>query len=433
MEKANNDDSHPNVLGDESQPGASGSETRPIQIEDERKPLPVSSRLDTDIHSNELPEQEGDLTAADDWSTSGSSAPYDTDAGGSSSGDEPPRKEVVSSRRWFWLFLVGIIALIMIASGSAYAGYHSGVQQRENFEATLVANEAQQQFELGLRDIEAGRYDIARQRFEYVIRINPNYPGVTEQLAIVLLELNTTATPTPVPTPTITPTPDMRGVEELFSQAQMLLADQQWEQAIETLLNLRKEDPDFHAIKVDGMLYVALRNLGVRKILQDADLEGGTYDLALAESFGPIDVEARNYSTWANLYVTGASFWDLNWREASYYFGQLIQAAPNLRDATNITATERFRIATLNYAQFLIEIDEWCLAQEQFQRLLALNPNPAVEPTATWVAERCEQAQQEPEEPTPEPTEDDENGSTEEPDETPTPESTQGPTSTPTP
>jgi tetratricopeptide (TPR) repeat protein len=337
------------------------------------------------------------------------------------------------SYRWLWLFLIGVAVLAVIASGSAYAGYQTGVQQRDSIEATQIANEAQQQYELALRDIEVGRFDTARQRLEYVIRINPNYPNVTEKLALVLLELNTTATATVAPSPTLTPTPDMRGVEELFSQAQMLLAEQQWERAIETLLNLRKEDADFNAIKVDGMLYVALRNLGVRKILQDADLEGGTYDLALAEAFGPIDVEARNYSTWANLYVTGASFWDLNWREAAFYFGQLAQVAPNLRDATNITATERFRIATLNYAQFLIGNDEFCLAQEQFQRLLAMSPNPAIEPTATWVAERCEQSQQEPEEPTPEPTDEDQNGETEEPEETPTPEGTEEAATTPTP
>ncbi|MBE0411450.1 MAG: hypothetical protein IBX69_17135, partial [Anaerolineales bacterium] len=116
-----------------------------------------------------------------------------------------------------------------------------------------------------------------------------------------------------------------------------------------------------------------------------------------------------------------------------FYFGQLAPVAPNLRDATNITASERFRIATLNYAQSLIAIDEFCLAQEQFERLLAFSPNPAVEPTAVWVGERCEQAQQEPEEPTPEPPDDDQNGEDDEGEETPTSEVTEEATVTPTP
>jgi|GEM_PF-733835 len=433
MERANNDDTYHNLLGNEDISGSSASLTRPVQLSNEGESPQTSSWADSDVPNTELPDQGEGRSVDDERLLNDQTLAEKTEDGGSTSGGGEKDIESRGSRRWLWVFLVGIFVLVLVASGSAFAGYQSGIQQRDNVQATQIADEIQHQYELGLQDVEARRYDIARQRFEYVIRNDPNYPGVIEQLALVLLELNTVATLTPVPTPMATETPDTRNAEELFMQAQMHLFDKQWEQAIRTLLNLRKEDPEFHAVKVDGMLYVALRNLGVQKILHDADLEGGTYDLALAEAFGPIDIEARNYTTWANLYVTGASFWDLNWREAVFYFGQLSQIAPNLRDATNITATERFRLATLNYAEFLITNGEWCLAQEQFQILLALGSNPAVEPTATWAAEQCEQSLQEPETPTPEPTDDDENGQTAEPDVTPTPDSNQEPTSTPTP
>jgi tetratricopeptide (TPR) repeat protein len=39
------------------------------------------------------------------------------------------------------------------------------------------------QFELGVADMDAGRYEMARKRFEYVIEINPNFPGIEEKLA----------------------------------------------------------------------------------------------------------------------------------------------------------------------------------------------------------------------------------------------------------
>ncbi|GAH16225.1 unnamed protein product, partial [marine sediment metagenome] len=94
------------------------------------------------------------------------------------------------------------------------------------------------------------------------------------------------------------PTPDMRGAEDLFSHSQILLADQKWTEAIDTLLKLRKDDPDYQTVKVDSMLYVALGNRGVERILREGDLEGGTYDLALAEKFGPLDVEASSMRTW---------------------------------------------------------------------------------------------------------------------------------------
>mgnify|MGYP001822447201 FL=1 len=293
------------------------------------------------------------------------------------------------SLSWPLLIIISLSALLLIAATSAVSGYFSGINERTNFEVTQVAMQVEEQYQLGLEDMQAKRYELARQRFEYVIKLDPNYPGVTEQLAMVLLEINTTATPTTVPTPTLTPTPDMRGAGELYSQSQLLLADGKWTEAIDTLLKLRKDEPDYQTIKVDSMLYVALRNRGVDRILREGDLEGGTYDLALAEKFGPLDVEASNMRTWADLYKTGASFWGLDWGQSAYYFGQIIIVAPNLRDNTNMTAAERFRIATIKYGDFLSANKEWCLAQEQYEAAFSLGSDPSIEPTADWVTMRC--------------------------------------------
>lgn len=293
---------------------------------------------------------------------------------------------------WRWLIALSIAMLFLVAAASAIGGYYSGIQQRTRFEATQVAGEVSRQFELGLQDMQSGRFEVARQRFEYVIRLDPAYPGVTERLAEVLLELNTTATPTAIPTPTLTPTVDLRSAEELFSQAQVLLADERWSEAIDTLLKLRKDEPGYKTVEVDSMLYVALRNRGVHRILNEADLEGGTYDLALAERFGPLDVEASNMRNWADLYVTGASFWGLDWGQAAYFFGQLVPVAPNLRDRSNLTAGERFRQASIKYGDFLAENGEWCQALEQYEIALDFGSDPAVEPTASWVADECAEA-----------------------------------------
>ena len=302
------------------------------------------------------------------------------------------------------LIIISLIALLLIAATSAYGGYLSGINERTNFEAIQVAQQVTEQYQLGLQDLEAKRYELARQRFEYVIKLDPNHPGVTEKLAQVLLELNTTATPTLVPTPTLTPTPDMRGAEELFSHSQILLADEKWTEAIDTLLKLRKDEPDYQTVKVDSMFYVALRNRGVERILREGDLEGGTYDLALAEKFGPLDVEASNMRTWADLYKTGASFWGLDWGQSTFYFGQIIVVAPNLRDNTNMTAAERFRIASIKYGDVLAANKEWCLAQQQYEAALIFGSNPSIEPTATWVTKKCTNSQKKDEPRAPEAT-----------------------------
>jgi len=277
----------------------------------------------------------------------------------------------------------------LIASVGAWGGYRAGISQRINQESTQISGQVKEQFDLGVQDRIAGRYEAARQRLEFVIQHDPGYPGVTDQLAAVLLALNTTATATRAPLPTLIPTLDTRSSDELFSQARSFLEKQDWSGAIDALLVLRKNDPSYQTVKVDTMFYVALRNRGVHEILNDGDLEAGTYDLALAERFGPLDVEASNYRTWANIYVTGVSFWGLDWEQSVSYFYQLLQIAPNLRDLSNITATERFITATVRYGDFLAQNDKWCLAIEQYKIAYSYNPNLAIAPTATWVTDKC--------------------------------------------
>jgi hypothetical protein len=128
--------------------------------------------------------------------------------------------------------------------------------------------------------------------------------------------------------------------------------------AIETTYS-RKRYPDYND-KSRRMLYVALRNRGVDKIALEADLEGGMYDLTLAEKFGPLDAEATNWRSWAELYRLGAGFWDIDWGQAVNYFSQLASAAPNLMDGSGLTARDRYREALLSYGDWLVQKGEWC-------------------------------------------------------------------------
>jgi tetratricopeptide (TPR) repeat protein len=300
----------------------------------------------------------------------------------------PPSGKRSSPLRW--IALLGILALILIAAGSAYAGYQSGIGQRTGAEATQIALQVEEQFELGVQDMEARHFDLARQRFEYVIRYNPNYPGVTDKLAEVLLNMNSTATPTIIPTPTVTPTPDTRGVEELFSQAQDHLNNSEWTLAIDTLLALRKADLNFQPVWVDGGLYVAYRNRGKDKILRDGDLEGGIYDLTQAEQIGPLDADSKSYLTWASLYKTGASFWELDWAQAVYYFAQIAPALPNLRDGSGWTATERLRLAYAGYGDFLLKNGDACAAVEQYDLALSMGSDTLVEEARNNAIDECD-------------------------------------------
>jgi tetratricopeptide (TPR) repeat protein len=304
------------------------------------------------------------------------------------SGEQNSKKQP----KW-WLYVgIGLVILLLIAGISAVTGYASGISKRKGAESTQVAQQLDEQYQLGLQDMAQGKYEQARQRFEFILENDPNYPEVTDKLAEVLLQLNTTATPTLVPTSTLTPTPDLRSEEELFSQAQDYILNEDWQNALDTSLQLRKLDPAYQDVAVDGMIFLSLRNLGVRKIL-NADLEGGIYDLTLAKKYSPLDVEAEALNNWATLYITGASFWELDWGQAAYYFGQVAPHAPNLRDGTGLTAIERYLTALVKYGEFLANQKKWCEAQKQFEAYLAMSNNAEVEQALAVARNKCEKTQ----------------------------------------
>lgn len=301
-----------------------------------------------------------------------------------------PQKAARKKRLSGWaLAVLGLLGLVLVAGLSALGGYFSGIDLRMNAEGTQVGQAAQQQYELALQDIEAGEYALARQRLEYVLRIDPNYPGAVDKLADVLLELNTTATPTLAPTPTVSPTPDMRGVEELFTQAQQAVINGEWQAAVDALNSLRSADPEFHAVEVDGLYFIAFRNLGSDKILKEANLEEGIYQLSLAERFGLLDAEAKALFNWSSLYIKGASFWELDWGQATFYFSQVAPYAPNLRDGSGLTAMQRYQTAIVKYIQQLFNDKNWCEAKAQLEIALTMMQDPELQNALVTATERC--------------------------------------------
>ncbi len=307
--------------------------------------------------------------------------------------EEQPAETKTGSPRWRWFVIGGIGAILLIALLSGWSGYNSGINLRTDAQATQESVAIEEQYVLALQEIEEGEYYRARQRLEYIIQINPSFPGVTDKLSDVLLLINATATPSPVPTPTLTPTPDTRQadeVEKLFSQAQGQLANDDTSGAIETLLLVRKLDPGYQMVAIDGMLFIALRNRGLDKISILGELEEGVYDLSLAERFGPLDTEAEGFLIWAKMYITGASFWELDWSQAVYYFSQVAPQLPSLRDGSGWTAKERYRLALYNFGNTLMAANDPCQASEQYSLSLSLAYDPDVELVLVEANNKCE-------------------------------------------
>ncbi|GAB4492015.1 MAG: hypothetical protein Fur0016_25550 [Anaerolineales bacterium] len=279
----------------------------------------------------------------------------------------------------FWISL--LVLLFVIAAGS-FGGYSLGISERVAAAKAQSIGQLDEQMAAARLDMEAGRYEIARQRLEWILSKDASYPGVSEMLVEAQVRLSITPTLPPTATPTLTPTPDMRAQETILANARQQIQSKDWDGAIASLDALRKADPTYHVVEVDGMYFIALRNRGIDQILgrgafQTTNLEGGLYDLTLAERFGPLDNQALSLRTGARMYIQASSFFGVDWPQAVNYFGEVYRLYPGLRDATGVTAGERYREALLNYGDQKAEekkMNDRCIAIDLWNEAAAISP-----------------------------------------------------------
>ena len=259
-------------------------------------------------------------------------------------------------------FFLNLLVFLLIVGLGIFGGYQSGIGIRLRNQELLVSQQVGDQFSRALVDIQFGNYGAAQQRLEYIIKIDPSFPGAMEKLTEVMV-----LSSIPTATPFVSPTPELivddTNYEGLLAQAKQLVAAQQWQNALVVLDTMRQKDPTFHTVEVDGMYYFALRNLGV-DFIQAGNLEGGIYELTLAERFAPLDATAYGLRDSARYYINAASFWELDWKLSAEYFSQL--NGSGLWDGT-MTATERYRIAAMRYGDQLYAEEQYCEAYEQYQ------------------------------------------------------------------
>src|SRR3989304_3543495 len=121
-------------------------------------------------------------------------------------------RSILKQARWM------IPTLLLVVSLAAFAGYRVGERERAQARQGEVQQIIQEQFSLGLQDLEQEQFETARQRFEYIIRLDPAFPAAAERLADALLGLSEPLFPTPDAI-AATPTPNLAPVAEILDQA----------------------------------------------------------------------------------------------------------------------------------------------------------------------------------------------------------------------
>ncbi len=292
----------------------------------------------------------------------------------------------------FLLVLAGIVILVLLGGAGSWFGYQSAVASRVEQEDENRITVAVTQYQMGLADLEAGRFETARQRFEYVVRVDPSFPGATEKLAQAMVSIATQTVQVEQPTAEVTmeftPTPDNRNVEEKYANAVALFNNSDWDSVIDVLMSLRKSDASYKAVEADDMFYAALRQRGITKI-GIGQLESGIYDLALAERFAPLDRESEGFRSIARLYIIGASFWGVDWGQAYDYFSQVAAGSPGMVDSSGYTAAQRLAYAAAKYGDIVYASGDYCSARDYYSQGIQAANISNMAATATKAAYDC--------------------------------------------
>jgi len=282
---------------------------------------------------------------------------------------EPGIKQVKRKhphRRWI---LFGILSIVILVLAGSAVGYGLAIEKRISAEKDQLLVAATTQYELALTDERNGRLASALNRLEYVKVIYPQFPGIEQKLAEVMTAIASSTTPvaaTPPVALTPQPTRVTYTVSDLYQNAQAQYTNQEWQNLIETVLAIRDADPTYEVIKVDDLYYAGLRNEGIL-LIQQGSLETGLYDFALAERIGPIDTDAEAYRNWARMYLTGASWWGINWEKVTIYFSQLFAMVPELSDSSGMSVRRRYSDALTYWGDQLAATGDYCGAVQKYE------------------------------------------------------------------
>lgn len=279
-------------------------------------------------------------------------------------------------------FLILFLVLGGVLAVAVVGGYRAGVAERDVAAATAQFAELTRQYQLGIDDLAAGRYTLAVERFEFILAIDPNFPGAADRLA----EARAAVTPSPVtatlaPTPVVTVNPQT--VAKLFAEAQSAFEAKDWDTTIQKINALWLADPAYEPSAARNMLYNSFRNRGIDNI-NAGKLELGLTDLDQASKIGALDAEAQQYQQWATIYMNGISYWGLNWPRTIETFQLLYTIAPYFRDTI-----ARLHDAHLAYAKQLDAGGDPCSAVAEYAAALELQFDQAVEDKRSAAETAC--------------------------------------------
>jgi tetratricopeptide (TPR) repeat protein len=284
-------------------------------------------------------------------------------------------KHPLASTTW----LAGIFACVLFSAlaVSGVGGYFAGQDERYLRATQTTVFEMDAQSTLGVQNIAQGQYALAVQRLRWVLERRPDYPGAADAL-------QQAETKNAGDVPTLLP-PDPNNPAAIFDEARQYFDAKEWAHAIARLQDLQVIAPDHRPDEVREMLYDALVTLGLEYVRADR-LQEGLSLLDQAAAIKPLDDQAAGERRLATLYVTGRSYWNLNWVVVIQNFKAIYAVAPNYYDVQ-----ERLPKAYIAYADQLVALGAQCDAAENYKAGLQIKPDAEVKLRLSAATLACSQ------------------------------------------
>ena len=222
---------------------------------------------------------------------------------------------------------------------------------------------------------------MAIQRLEFILTAEPNFPSAAQRYNDLQATTRANRHADSAPDPDSSCHRARRA--QSFSRSANGDQRQRLGHGDSKINALRFGAPSYEPLRVNNLLYTALRNRGVNTI-QTGSFELGLTDLDEASKIGSLDTEALQYQQWATIYINGVSYWGLNWQRTTRDFDLLYKLAPNFRDTKT-----RARDAHLTYASILIGKNDSCNAVLEYAAAFAVENNQVTDDRRKAAEETC--------------------------------------------
>ncbi|MEA3308646.1 MAG: zinc-ribbon domain-containing protein [Chloroflexota bacterium] len=290
---------------------------------------------------------------------------------------EPTQLRHPWARPLLWLMLTLLLLIGSLAS-SAYFGLHYGERDRETALQAIV----EEHYQNGVQALNAGKYELARANFQYVLKLEATHPLAQQGLAESDTRLAVQPTPTSAAQQSLVEQHEEQ-LAELWAQAAAAYKAAEWSPAASTLTQLRALDAEYRPAEIEELLFTSLYSAG-KAYLEADNLEQGIFYLDQAIALRPLEADLVNRRNLAARYLAALGFWGVDWEEASAAFAELCAVAPNYKDVYS-----RLYRSHVAYGDQLSGEGEFCPAEIAYSEALRMVKDEGLETKRATAAQTC--------------------------------------------